>query len=382
MLGIFVGIAAVVALVSLGQGLQKYINEEFEKLGKDKIIVQPKGSFGPGSSGTVTLDKSDVDTVKKTVGIENAAGAPLKNVKIEFNDEVRYFYAFGMPTEGDEKRLMDELFLGYGIEAGRALKKGDKFKVNLGHYYLDRNLFEKNVKLGDKIKLNDIEFEVVGFYEIIGNPSDDQNIYVPREVLFEITNSEETYDMIYAKSSPGSNPQLVADRIEKNLRKHRNLEEGKEDFSIQTSEEFLKAFLTVFNIVQAVLVGIASISLVVGGVGIMNTMYTAVLERTKEIGVMKAIGARNSDILKLFIIESGILGLAGGAIGIFIGASFSKLIELGATVVLQSSLLKAYFPWYLILGALTFSFVIGTISGAIPAYQASKLKPVDALRYE
>ena len=134
--------------------------------------------------------------------------------------------------------------------------------------------------------------------------------------------------------------------------------------------------------VEVVLIGIAAISLLVGGIGIANTMYTAVVERTKEIGIMKSIGAQNKDILLIFVIESGLLGLAGGAVGIAFGIGLSKLVEYLAFAFLGTSLVKAFFPWYLIVGSLVFSFLIGTISGFFPAKQAASLKPVDALRYE
>ena len=111
-------------------------------------------------------------------------------------------------------------------------------------------------------------------------------------------------------------------------------------------------------------------------------MYTSVLERTKEIGIMKAIGATNKDILSIFLIESGLLGIIGGTIGILIGIGIGKLVETIASQTLGTDLLKAYFPWYLIIGALVFSFIVGTISGTLPAIKASKLKPVDALKYE
>ena len=114
----------------------------------------------------------------------------------------------------------------------------------------------------------------------------------------------------------------------------------------------------------------------------MNTMYTSVIERTKQIGVMKATGARNEQITILFLIESGILGMAGGAIGIAIGMGIAKIVEIGAGQALGSSLLQAYFPWYLMTGALLFSFTLGALSGMLPALQASRLKPADALRYE
>jgi len=130
------------------------------------------------------------------------------------------------------------------------------------------------------------------------------------------------------------------------------------------------------------LVGIAAISLIVGGIGVANTMYTSVLERTKEIGTMKAVGAKNSDIMFLFLIESGLLGLIGGVIGVLIGLGLSKIAEYFATVQLGTNLLQASASTNLIIGALIFSFLIGAISGVFPAMQASKLKPVDALRYE
>ena len=142
------------------------------------------------------------------------------------------------------------------------------------------------------------------------------------------------------------------------------------------------SFNNIFAVVQGVLVGIAGISLLVGGVGIMNTMYTSVLERTKEIGTMKAIGAKNSHILFLFLVESGLLGLAGGLIGVIIGLGMAKGTEYAATAYIGSPLLQASMDPLIIFGALSFSFIVGTLSGVLPALQASKLKPVDALRYE
>jgi len=380
MIGIFIGIAAVVALVSLTQGLQKYISDEFAKIGRDKIIIQPKGGFGPGTS-KVSLTDKDLNTIKSVPGVSDALGFYVKPVQMEFNNEVKYFPALGWPTTGNTK-LLNELFQ-YKIVDGRNIKQGDKFKVVLGHYFLDQNIFDRNVKPGDKVKINGEEFQVAGFYEIIGNPSDDTNVYIPDESLKALYNVRtDEYSVIYAKVASGFDPLTAVDTIERALRRERNLKEGNEDFEIQTAEELMAAFNTLLNIIQGVLVGIALISLVVGAIGIMNTMYTAVLERTKEIGILKAVGGKNSDIMIMFVIESGILGLVGGAIGVLLGISFSKLVQFVATAALQTKLLQAYFPWYLIVGALLFSFVVGTLSGMLPAYQASRQKPVDSLRYE
>jgi putative ABC transport system permease protein len=383
MIGIFIGIAAVVSLVSLGQGLQKYVDDEFQKLGRDKIIIEPKGTLGGiADIGGAKLDDSDLKIIKKTSGVVDASGMNFKAAKVKFNDKTRYYPIISMP-QGKEGELVKEMFSSYGIETGRDLKDGDKKKIVLGHYFFDRNLFEKNVKLGDKIEINDVVFDVVGFYTPVGNPSDDTQMYITQDEFFELFDIEKgDVNYIFAKADKSQNPLVVADRIEKELRKHRNVKEGNEDFTVTSFQEYAKAFLKIFNIVQVVIVGIAGISLIVGGIGIMNTMFTAVLQRTQEIGIMKSIGAKNSDIMILFLIESGILGLVGGGIGVIVGMGIAKSIELIATFALQTTLLQAYFPWYLIVGSLMFSFIVGALSGVVPAYQASKLKPVDALRYE
>jgi len=189
-------------------------------------------------------------------------------------------------------------------------------------------------------------------------------------------------DVIAVQVQKGVDANKVADDIERAMRRDRDLELGKEDFQISTPQQILETLDTILTMVEIVLIGIAAISLLVGGIGIANTMYTAVVERTKEIGIMKSIGAQNKDILLIFVIESGLLGLAGGAIGIVFGIGLSKLVEYLAFAFLGTSLIKAFFPWYLIVGSLVFSFLIGTISGFFPARQAASLKPVDALRYE
>jgi putative ABC transport system permease protein len=173
----------------------------------------------------------------------------------------------------------------------------------------------------------------------------------------------------------------VAEDVEKNLRRERDEEIGEETFSVETPEQLLESFASVLSIVQAILVGIAAISLIVGAVGIMNTMYTAVLERTKEIGIMKSIGAKNSAIQAIFLIESGLLGLVGGIIGIIIGLGLSKLVEVIANQAWGAAITVAM-PAWLILGALAFAFLLGMGSGFFPARHASLQNPVDSLQYE
>ena len=206
-------------------------------------------------------------------------------------------------------------------------------------------------------------------------------VRIPLETAQEVFNLKETEEMsmIFARVKPGSIPSDVAEDVEKALRKDHNVKEGQEDFIVATAEQMIEGFNNILLVVQAVLVGIAAISLIVGGIGITNTMYTSVVERTREIGIMKAVGAKNSDIVSIFLMESAMLGFFGGMLGILIGLSVSKAVEIAA-VYAGVSVLKAYFGYELVVGALVFSMVVGVVSGVLPAKSAAKLNPVDALR--
>ncbi len=381
MIGIFIGIAAVVALISLGQGLQGYIGDEFEKLGKDKIFIQPK-SFGPPGSATspsLRLTDKDLKVVQKTRGVEWAIGMLYKVGQIEFKKQSEITYTIGLAPE--DIPFMSEV-QSFDIEDGRWLREGDTYKIVVGYLHAYGEIWDNPVRIGNTIKIEDENFKVVGIVQKIGNNYDDAQVYVPKEVLRELLDMGDEESSILAKTASNYDPEDVGERIETKLRKSRDEKKGYETFNVQTSEQLLNTFQSIFAVIQAVLVGIAAISLLVGGIGIMNTMYTSVLERTKEIGTMKAIGARNSDILKIFLFESGLLGLVGGAIGVLIGVGLAKGTEYIAMAALGTLLLQAAFPAYLIFGALAFSFLIGTASGILPAMQAAKLKPADALRYE
>lgn len=381
MLGIFIGIAAVVSLISLGQGLESAISDQFEEFGSDKIIIQELGVQGPPGSGTskqTKLTSNDLKVVKEVNGVDGAAGAIFKTAQVEFKDEITFVFVFGMPQESDDKEIVSF----FDVERGRDLKEDDKGKVVVGIRYSEGRVFEKKLEIGDKIKIEEKNFEVVGFLERIGNPFDDSAIIMSKEEMEELYEIGDELSAIYVQVEDVDEIDIVKENIERALRKSRNEKENKETFQVQTSEQVLSTFANIFGIVQAVLVGIAGISLLVGGIGIANTMYTSVLERTKEIGIMKAIGARNKDIFIMFFIESGMLGLLGGVIGVVIGLGLSKTAEYYAAVQLGTNLLKASTDPFLIFGALLFSLFIGSLSGTLPAWQASKLKPVDALRYE
>ncbi len=384
MIGIFIGIAAVVSLVSLGNGLKNAINEQLESIGGDKLFITPKGGSVGGSvseDSAAPLKDSDVRVIKSVRGIKQVAALQMGIARIEFKDTQIVYFAYGMPLD-DTRKFVNEVFRIKVLE-GRLLQKGEKNKVMVASDFLLKDLFPRKVHPGDKVLVNDVEFEVVGVVETSDRDSGtDRSVMMNADVVKDLFKKGDNVDMIMAQISTGEDVNRVQDDIERSLDRHRNLDDGEEDFQVQTPLQLVEGFNTILNVVQAVLVGIAGISLLVGGIGIMNTMYTSVLERTKEIGIMKAIGAKNSDILSIFLIESGLLGMVGGAIGIFLGFLIGKMVEFIATAALGTALIKADFPLSLILGALAFSFFIGSISGVFPAMQAANMKPVDALRFK
>jgi putative ABC transport system permease protein len=378
-LGIVVGIAAVVALISLGQGLQYTVDQQFSKIGADKVTIQAKGSQGaPGTStGNTILTTSDYDVVKKSQGIDGAVQVLIRVGRVEFNKKVKYISVRGLPVD-DTSRIYLETGV-YDVDQGRFLKSGDKNKVVIGPDTAKSTTFGKQININSKITINDKEFTVIGIFKE-GNPGTASGIVMTMDDTRTLFNTPDEVSTIMVKVKDATQLDNTIENIKKDLRRHRNVKEGQEDFTVQSTKQYIDSFLVVFNVITVLLVGLASISLLVGAIGIANTMYTAVLERNKEIGVMKAIGARNSQILTIFLIESSLIGLIGGIIGIILGALIGKIAEFVIGVFLGSGFFKVFLPWWLLVGAAAFALVIGTLSGILPAKQAADMHPVDALR--
>jgi putative ABC transport system permease protein len=380
MLGIFVGIAAVVALISLSQGLKVAIAEQFLGLGSDKLVVQAAGGgFGPpGTAVTNPLTESNKKDIEKVQGVDIAIGRLIRIVELDYNDQTLYTYAVTIPKEKEGRELAIKAN-NYIIEQGKFIENDDSREVVIGSNFA-KDFFEKEVELRSKIRIQGEEFKVIGILKKSGNPQQDNTLVLAEASLRRLLKIYGVYDIIPLQVASGEDVENVALSVEKQLRKSRNVEEGKEDFTVQTPQQLLSILNNILVVIQGVLIGIASISLVVGGIGIMNTMYTAVLERTREIGLMKAVGATNKEVLLLFLIESGFLGLFGGIIGVILGMGISKGVELIAFQIFESALIKADVSIPLLVGALIFAFVVGAGSGVFPAKQAASLKPVEALR--
>jgi len=379
-IGIVISIAVIFILISLSLGLREAINEQFQMLGADKLFILPKGmAGGPGSGGAASLTTNDVNAIEKVPGVKDFSYATVGNAQVDFSKQKKYFSIIGLPLDKFQLYI-DSVNL--KMDEGKFLQKGESGEVMLGYNYKYNNIFDKPITTGNKILINGQEFKVSGIVGQIGNPSDDENIYISMDDFKTLFNSGDRVDEIIVQVDNENNIQEISDRINDKLLKERGVTEKTKDFYISTPEELLSSFDSILNIITVFLVGVATISLLVGAIGIANTMYTSVIERTREIGTMKAVGAKNSDVLFIFLFESGFLGLIGGIIGVVLGFLISKGIEFIAVTQLDTTLLKAAVPAYLVLGCLAFAFLIGAISGTFPAFRASKLKPVDALRYE
>jgi putative ABC transport system permease protein len=375
-IGIFISIATIFILLSLSLGLDSAVKEQFRILGTDKLSITPKGQIG--STIAVNFTKDDALFVEKISGVKDITYYVFGNAEIKLNNEKKYYNVFAFDPKKMNVYTKDVV----KVEEGRLFKEGETGKILVGNNFKTKNIFKRPVKIGDKIFINNKEFEVICIRKFIGNPQEDNEIDMTYKDYQDLYNSGDRIDGFLVQIKPGENINKVADEIKKRLMKKRDVTEKTIDFNIETPEELLSSYQDILNIITTFLLGVAAISILVGSIGIANTMYTSVLERTKEIGIMKAIGAKNSDILKIFVIESGFLGLMGGIIGVLFGYIISKTIEFIAVNYYNTTLLKVATPVWLFALCLSFAFIIGTVSGLLPAMQASKIKPADTLRYE
>ncbi|MBI2105426.1 ABC transporter permease [Candidatus Woesearchaeota archaeon] len=370
-LGIVIGVAAIVALISLSLGLQSTIEEQFEAFGADRLLIAARGFQGPGTQSEGITD-DDVSILERMPEFKTISYGSARPGEIEFKNEVKFPSVFG---GRNGKELLEDTT---NIAEGRYIDRGDDNDALIGSRVAE-GLFENEIIVRNKIKIggdDGKEFRVVGILEPVGNQQDDNTIYITLDAYREVFGETNQVDFISAQVKPGVDIIALQEKVKREFERQR----GDKNIDVVTPKQILEQIGTILGVVQAVLVGIAAISLIVGGIGITNSMYTTVLERTKEIGIMKSIGARNFDILLIFLIESGLMGLVGGFFGVLLGTGISLAIGEFSTQA-GFKLLVDVNPGLMLFG-LFFAFIVGMISGSLPARQASKLKPVDALRHE
>lgn len=380
-IGIVIGITAVVALFSLGQGLEDSVTQEFEDLGANVIYVLPgsgvQGFFQSEVEAGTELDESDLEAVRRVQGVEQAGPMIYAQATGEFRRESMRVPLVGIPTDSSQDMIMRTNSL--EISSGRNLRQNDRFSGLAGYSLAQGDIFEREVNVRDQIRIDGNDVRAVGTLEQTGDPEYDRSLVMPIESVREILDEEDRIDFIVLESAPGQEPVDVAEQVEVEIRRNRNLQEDQEEFTVSTADDLLDSFLGILSTVQYVVAGIVSIALFVGGLGIMNTMYMSVSERTKEIGIMKSIGATKRQILSIYLVEAGIIGLIGGSIGVIIGLGVS---EIAFYFIRQFAEIPLYPSRSLVLvgAALATSFVLGIVSGFLPARKAASLEPVEAIR--
>lgn len=376
-LGILIGVSSVVLLIAFGLGLKKYIKSQFESLGTNLVVVLPGkvlqgGGFrsGGGSLGGAKFDELDVLRLKKIREYESIVPIFVKTLTVAANrkTEVSDLYA----TTADIFAIRN-----LEVENGRLFTKSDIEKrtkiVVIGSKIAEKLYNTTRNAVGKIVKVEGQGYRVIGVLKSkggggLGGPDFDTFMYMPYKSAYSF-NKDKIFIGVYMKAKNETVIPMAKIRTQEVLEKRYK----KDDFSIIEQSEILSAVSSIFGVLNSVLVLIGAISLVVGGIGIMNIMYVTVVERTKEIGIRRAIGATKQDILHQFLAESVILSLTGGIGGII----FSFLVVL---------LIQRFFPAYIditsVLIAFGVSSFIGIVFGVFPARKAANLSPIDAIRYE
>ncbi|PZX93261.1 ABC transporter permease [Flavobacterium aquariorum] len=382
MLGIIIGVAAVIAMLAIGEGSKQSIERQITSMGSNMIMVRPTSNVEGGvrmdNSTIQSLDEEDIIALKKKPQYINAI-SPVVSMK---GQVVNGTYNWSTTIQGVTPEF---LFI-----RSWPLKDGVPFtnqnvkaasKVCLIGVTVMANLFpDGGDVIGKTIRFKKIPFKIIGILSKKGNNSfgqdQDDMILTPITTVQKRILATTYYQYIYASAIDKNSSDSASAEVERVLRKtHRLKETDENDFTVRTQTELANILTSTSSILTILLTVIAGISLVVGGIGIMNIMYVSVTERTKEIGLRMAIGARGIDILIQFLIEAILISMTGGIIGVIIGISATKLVTYfmhWPTLISQSSIFISFLV----------CFITGVFFGYYPALKASKLDPITALRFE
>lgn len=378
MLGVIIGVASVIMLVSIGEGARTYIHRELGNLGTNILIVVPgktssKGGFHPPSASTIRkLVYDDALILKKrSRHISEAVPLIFGASRVKYLNQSRDNNIVGVTeTYFDIRNLI--------VESGRFITASEvdsKRKVCVLGRTVKRDLFGDRNALGALVSIGDSKYRVIGVMEkkgvTLGIDFDDI-VFIPTTAAKELFDTDSLFNITIKVRGPHEIDAAIEDIKQILIKKHA----GKEDFTVMSQDEMLGVMNKVLNIMTAVLAGIAAISLVVGGIGIMNIMLVSVRERTREIGIRKALGAKNRDILVQFLSESMTLSLIGGIGGVLFGGAVSLVLPYFVPF------LPTQISWWSVMMAFFFSASVGIFFGVYPARKASLYDPIVALRYE
>ena len=373
-LGIAVGIAAIVSLMSVGYGMEEAITGELTGMA-DMISVMPGKITGHAYVELGSFTDRDVKDVQRIGGIKDITAMTYDAAEVEYRNKRAPIFVLG----GDTKELGGFYVEPVGIKEGRWLREND-FKGCVIGDRVANDFFDEVIHVNDKLIINGEKFVVVGIFEkgsTLYAADVDPHIFLTLRASQEVLQTDEIkYIMVRVYDID------EAEGIAEEIKEAINDNHGLDDFAMaMTMGSAIEQIGTVFDIIRGLLVGIAAIALVVASIGIMNTMLMSVMERTHEIGVMKAIGAKSSDVLSLFLLESSMVSLVGGVVGCVLGVVAAKVISLGAGTAMGIEFSAVVKPEVL-LGGMAVAMVVGVLSGFYPARKASRMSPVEAVRYE
>lgn len=385
MLGVIIGVSSVITVVAIGEGIKQQIEGQIHHFGDNFITVRPAqldlgngdsekaADFLSGFQVTRPLSVRDINVINDTPGVAVTAPlTPAPGTIVAPNGTFKDGYVIG--TSHALPSLLNQS-LAYGAFFGE-----DDMGANvavLGEDASDR-LFDDDVPLGRTFEYRGETFIVRGIFNKFSNAPLSQQvnfnnaIFIPNDVVESITkDTAPTYEVL-ARADHAKDPKAVAKQIENRLNDRHG---GSGGFTVLTGDESLKANDTILDLLTRLIAGVAAISLLVGGIGIMNVMLVAVTERVHEIGIRKAVGATNRQILSQFLVEATVLSLTGGVIGIIVAI----LIDVGLRL---STSLQPVITWQVVVIATGVSLLVGIIFGTIPALKAARKDPIDALRAE
>lgn len=383
MLGIIIGIASVIAVFAIGNGGEAAINKEFESFGVNRLVMYHDWNEQISSRDIMTVD--DLDAIRRVLGDDIQGISPSYNETMSIiqrtqkkNDKGISVSVNGVNSEYNkiQKITLDE---------GRFIMENDMIAsryVAIIDAQLAKDIFGKSDVIGEKISLSyfnqKLTFVIIGVQEapkssLFSGFGSQPTVYVPYSTLTKINGIGENVYMAEINTTMDANKEKLQENIKKLLsQRHKN---KPEIYKIYSAESEMQIINTITGVLKGIISAIAAISLLVGGIGVMNIMLVSVTERTREIGIRKALGARRKDILLQFLVEAVIISLIGGIIGTMIGA--------GVALFVGSKLnLPPVVPMNAVVIAWVFSAGVGIFFGLYPANQAAKLDPIEALRYE
>ena len=387
MFGIIIGIVSVVTIVSLGEGMKKQIVGQINRLGNDLITVRPGKVVSRDNKGNITkvniasnvgfgagsLSERDYDVIKNTPDIGIAVPISLVSANARIDDR-QYDSGYIIGTNQDlPSAFSQKITYGTFFTSNESKKR-----VAIVGRTVAEEFFQENVPTGMTFNIHGQEFVVRGVFDKFEtsplglSPDYNRAIFIPYEVGRDLTGGNSQLNQVLVRpKDPSQTGTLISSLNARLLDSH----DKQNDFTILKQDENLAVTSDILNLLTGFIAGIAAISLIVGGVGIMNIMLVAVTERTREIGIRKAVGATNHQILRQFMIEATVLSVVGGVAGIILSLICNYTIRV-------STDLQPAITWQIFLLATGISLIIGVIFGIAPAAKAASRDPIEALRYE